>query len=241
MLGYYEMANRMVLQLRAIIASANQVLVPTIADLNEHDKKTIKTLYQLTYRTIFYMSLLVHSLIVVCSPAISIIWIGHHNSAFIIFSSMLAIGWFFNTLSGPAYFVYLGIGRLRWNLISHIIIGVLNLCLGFSMGKMFDGFGVASAWVASLSFGSIVLFLFYHIEQRTLFVDILPKEDIIMFISCVFGVLSVIIISYNFRCDLNSLKFVSLLPILYLFIIFIPFWYNTTRKFLIKLIWVRLF
>jgi len=42
MLGYYEMASRLVQQFRALIVSANQVIVPTIADLKEKTPERIQ-------------------------------------------------------------------------------------------------------------------------------------------------------------------------------------------------------
>ena len=44
--GYYEMANRMVIQLRGLIVSAVQVLVPTIADLKEKNPDSIHKVYK---------------------------------------------------------------------------------------------------------------------------------------------------------------------------------------------------
>ena len=35
MVGYYEMASRLVVQLRSLIVSANQVMIPVIAESQE--------------------------------------------------------------------------------------------------------------------------------------------------------------------------------------------------------------
>ena len=50
MVGYYEMASRMVGQFRALIVSANQVLVPAIADLKEKTPERIHSVYQTSYQ-----------------------------------------------------------------------------------------------------------------------------------------------------------------------------------------------
>ena len=44
MVGYFEMANRLVMQFRALIVSANQVLVPMLAGLYETNPKLVKEL-----------------------------------------------------------------------------------------------------------------------------------------------------------------------------------------------------
>ena len=56
MVGYYEMASRMVLQFRIMIVSANQVLVPVIAALQETAPDRIRTIYRESYRLIVYLS-----------------------------------------------------------------------------------------------------------------------------------------------------------------------------------------
>ncbi len=56
MVGYYEMASRMVQQFRALVVSANQVLFPAIADLKEIDPEKIASVYRTSYQLIFYLS-----------------------------------------------------------------------------------------------------------------------------------------------------------------------------------------
>lgn len=145
MVGYYGMAARMVLQFRALMASANQVLVPAIADLKEKSPEKIQSVYSNSYQLLFYLALPLYSLIIICAPIISELWIGHYEGVFVLFTILLAIGLFLNTLAGPAYFAYLGIGEPRWNVISHITIGLLNAGLGFTMGILFNGIGVVVA------------------------------------------------------------------------------------------------
>jgi len=81
MVGYYEMANRMVQQFRALIVSANQVLVPAIADLQENNPEKIRSVYLTNYNLLFYLALPLYTLIIISTPLISEIWIGHYENA----------------------------------------------------------------------------------------------------------------------------------------------------------------
>lgn len=117
MVGYYEMASRMVQQFRALIVSANQVLVPAVADLQEKTPEKIESIYLTSYQLLFYLALPLYSLIIVCIPLISELWIGHYERVFVIFGILLAIGWFLNTLNAPAYFANMGTGELRWMIL----------------------------------------------------------------------------------------------------------------------------
>src|SRR4030066_1313189 len=104
MVGFYEMASRMVLQFRAIIVSANQVVVPTIADMTENAPEKIRAFYLRSYDLLFYLALPLFSLLIICAPIISEIWIGYYERVFVFSAILLSIGWFLNTLAVPAYF-----------------------------------------------------------------------------------------------------------------------------------------
>ena len=77
LVGYFEMATRLVQQFRAVIISANQVLVPTIAHLKEKNPEKIQGIYLTSYQLLFYLSIPMYSMIILCSPIISELWIGH--------------------------------------------------------------------------------------------------------------------------------------------------------------------
>ncbi len=67
MVGFYEMASRMIKQFRELIISANQVLVPAIADLKEKTPNKIQSIYLTSYQLIFYLSIPLYSLIIAYS------------------------------------------------------------------------------------------------------------------------------------------------------------------------------
>lgn len=177
MLGYYEMANRMVQQFRALIVSANQVLVPSIADLQEREPEKIKSIYITNYNLLFYLSLPMYVLIITSSPIISRIWIGNYENIFINFVIFLSIGNFLNTIAGPSYFSNLGIGILKWNVIGHITIGILNVVLCTFLGMIFKGYGVVLGWIIALSVGSGLIYIIYHINNKIPLSYLLPKES----------------------------------------------------------------
>lgn len=234
--GYYEMANKMILQFRALIVSANRVLVPTIADLQEKAKGKIRDVYSTSYNLLFYLALPLYSLIIVSLPLISQIWIGHYERSFVMLGTLLATGWFLNTLNAPAYFVYLGLGELKWNVISHISIGMLNAGLGFVLGILFDGIGVAIAWIIALSFGSSIVYLSYHIKNEIPLSELLPQTSKKMFLACFSGLLLAILIQHNLH-NTEGFSLNTVIILLYSFIIFFSSYFHPMRKQLIG--WMR--
>lgn len=87
MTGFYEMANRMILQFRALLVTTNQVLVPTIADLKEKNPEIIQKVYSDSYRLLLYIALPLFSLTITFTPIISQVWIGYYEATFVLFPS----------------------------------------------------------------------------------------------------------------------------------------------------------
>jgi len=234
MVGYYEVASKMVYQFRALIVSANQVLVPTIADLKERTPKKIQSIYLSSYQLLFYLAVPLYSLIIICMPIISELWIGHYERIFVIFGTLLAIGYFLNTLNVPSYFVNLGIGELRWNVISNIAIALLNVGLGFLLGFFYGGIGVVVAWVISLALGSSIIYLSYHIRHKIPLIELVPKASRIIIIMCLIGIFSFFIIHHNFFGSFNTIALNGIIILLFSTIVFPSLWSHPMRKQLVE-------
>jgi len=175
--GYYELATRMVQQVRAVLVSANQVLVPTIADLQERDSDKVFALYGDSYRIMVYLSLPALAGLVAIVPLASEWWLGRYEPQFVLFAILLAIGWSMNIVSAPAYFVGVGTGQLRWNLLGHVTIAVLNLLLGAALGVIWGGVGVVVGAVSALTIGSLVVAVKYHVQQGGTLSALFPRES----------------------------------------------------------------
>jgi len=234
--GYYEMASRMINQFRALIVSANQVLVPVIAGFKEKTPEKIKSVYLISFQLIFYLAVPLYSLILICIPIISQLWIGYYEKTFVIFAILLSIGWFFNTLSAPSYFSYLGIGELRWNLIGHVIIGLLNFGVGFLLGIFYDGIGVVIGWVFSLILGSSIICLSYYIIYKIPLTELLPNASKKIVIACLFSILFSYIIRYTLSYKLETFILNGIIIFLFCIIIFIPLWFHPMKRCLME--WV---
>ena len=230
MVGYYEMASRMVYQVRSLIVSANQVLVPVIADLHERGRGAILGVYRDSYHLLFFFALIFFSSIVALTPIISEVWIGHYENTFVLFSLLLAVGWFLNILNAPAYIANLGIGELRFNTFSHIVIGLLNVVLGFTLGSLYGSMGVIVGWVFSLAIGSSIICISFHFRHRIPLWNLLPRQNIGIGSSCVAGVFIALFLYHRFYYSwhLTELSVVILLTILA--VQGIPVWTHPMRK-----------
>jgi len=159
-LGYYEMANKLILQGRALIVEASRVIVPTVAILQGNDDKH-KKLFITSYQLTFYVSLLFFGTLSICMTVISILWLGYYQATLINFALLLSLGWFVNTLINPAYFSNLGSGFLKPNMVAHFLISLTTILFGVWLGYNYGGGGVIVGMVIGLIIGSIYLLINY--------------------------------------------------------------------------------
>jgi len=235
MVGFYEMASRMISKLRDLIVSANQVLVPLIANLQERTPNTIQNIYRKNYRLIFYIAVPFYSAIIAFVPLISIVWIGYYEAMFVIFSILLVVIFFVNTLSVPAYFSYLGIGKLEWITLGMIIRLFVNIVLSLIAGYFFGGIGVVAAWVIVSILGNLIIVVSYHRVYKISLKNLLPKENVWVIISCFVAIFSSFLIYYRFYYILNNVIIATITIIItFLMIIFSSIWFHPIRKQLIK-------
>lgn len=131
--AYYEMANRLVSQVRSLITSANQVMIPIIAESNASQKNNLVKIYESTISIIISVGVPIFTTLILITPYISILWLGEYNYNFIVYTYMLSIVAFVVILNAPAYFGIVGEGKLTKLLFANIFmlmgIAILPLIL----------------------------------------------------------------------------------------------------------------
>jgi len=228
--GYYEMASRIVTQFRAIITTANQALVPAIAELQENNKEYIKTVYKESYRLLIFIAIPSFFLLISLTPYISQILIGHTEQEFIFFSIALSIAFMINTLNIPAYNTNLGIGYLRWNTISLIVMATLNIITGYILGHFFKETGVLIGWCISVICSGFIVIISFHIGNKISFKNLFPPEILFNIISNIAGLLISFKI-YNSYYNYNHKHiFAILITTLFMIILIISFYTYPDRN-----------
>lgn len=238
MVGYYEMASRIISQVHSLILAANKVIVPLIGGLQETYKELVRDVYITSYRLVFYIAVLSFPLIISFAPVISEIWIGHYQATFVVFSSLLGAGYFLNVLSYPAFFSNLGIGELNWNTVGYVLVGILNAGLGLILGSIWGGTGVVAAWAFSLALGGFIISVMYYVRHKIPFGELLPKESIGIGLASIAALSTTISLYYLLRYLFNPLALVSMIFFVYVVITVIPAWLHPMRPHLIK--WIRM-
>lgn len=177
LVGYYEMANKLVQIFRSLIVNAIQVLVPMFANLRQVQPQRVLGLYFKSSRIVTYLAIPGFSFLIVCAPLISELWIGRDEPIFVWSTILLCVGWLVNTLSAPAYFASLGTGEMRINLLSHIVMTGANILLALSLGLAIGGLGVVVGWAIALVIGGVLLNSLYCSKNSILLNSLILRDD----------------------------------------------------------------
>ncbi len=182
----YEMAARVTAQVRAVLVSANNVLVPVAASLQEQRPALLTTAYLKSYRATLATGAAGFGLLLSSLPFLSTLLLSDYKPEFIWLGAGIATAMFVNTICAPAYFVNVGIGALRANTIGHVVIGVLTPLLAWSLGLWLGSVGVVVGSMTALCVGSLIIILMFHATHGIPLANLAPKDCIGVLLSCIF-------------------------------------------------------
>jgi O-antigen/teichoic acid export membrane protein len=228
--GYFEMANRLAMQLRSLIMTAHTALVPTLTDIGETAPALLRGIYETSCRLIAFLQLLSLPLLVGLTPIISVLWIGSYEPTFVLFATLLFIAWFGNLIAAPAYVGYLGEGDLRWNLRSHVLTGVLNIILGVAGGSLFGGTGVVIGFVAGLLAGSLMVAIAYSVEHDTALATWIAPENLVLAASTLGAMAAVLLLYYRMGAELSVVELCAASLGVYALFAGVPAWRHSSRR-----------
>jgi O-antigen/teichoic acid export membrane protein len=237
--AYYEMADKMLRQFRSLVVSASQAIVPFIADLHERSPTRVTFVYNASYSLLLYVATPLFGGVVALVPLISRLWIGYYETTFVSFSYLLAVGWYINLLSVPAFFAGLGLGELRWNTVSSIAMALLNATLGYILGSLLGADAVVLAWVASLAAGSALVLIPYHREHQISLKNLLPASSAVVLISNLVAIACSLLVYYSLLSSTSPLIGMASIIVIYTSIVLGPMWLHPLRSRLSN--WLRLF
>lgn len=154
-LGFFEMAQRLVQQVRQIIVMPNQVLMPGFVHLMETEPQRIAPLYHRAMTLSMVGGFALLGSVALASPLICYLWTGQVTATFVRFTVILAASWFANLVAAPAYLLGVASGRIVWNLWGHLVSLTGTLVAGILLGRSFGAIGIAIGAGSMLALGSL--------------------------------------------------------------------------------------
>lgn len=165
-LGYYEMANKLIYQARAVIVNANQVMIPVMVHTISSSKQELNDIYVKNFNLTYVLSLILISILLISTPLISIFWIGSLNKDFVFCMITLSISIFINIISSPAYFACIAKGELNLLIKSHLLMTFVNIIFSSVFGLFWGGKAIVIFSSISLLVSSIYLITIFNKKNQ---------------------------------------------------------------------------
>lgn len=154
--GIYEMASRLVGQVRQLVAVPSENLLPLYVRSIPIRKNYLK-IYQISSALIIPAGLFLLLLLISVTPLISNFWIGHGEEPLALYVAILSIGWWLNISAIPAFYIGMASGRFGWNILGSFITTVSTIFLGFLAWKIGSPVGTVVAASSGIGLGALVI------------------------------------------------------------------------------------
>jgi len=230
LVGWYEMANRMVIQLRSLLNSASEALVPAFAHLQQTDAAAVQRVYLEAYRVVFFLVMPALAFTVVATPLVSEVWIGRYEAHFTNYAFLMAGGLFLAMLSTPAFMANLGLGSLRSNTISYASMVAVVAVLGTVLGVVLGGAGVVAAFAIAYLVGASVILVSYHLRYGLPFRTLLPRESLPVMVGSVLAMVAGLLTYYELREHLGLGALSALVFSAWALPLLLPTWRHPLRS-----------
>lgn len=150
LVAYYELASRLVVQVRGLVIAAATPLIPAFAALQSSDHSTVRRMLEKSTRVAMLAAIGVAILALAGAPVMSLMVFGRLEPEVLSMNAALTVGWAINILGVPLYFAAQGQGVLRWNFVSHALIALSVLVGVFFLVPAFGSTGLIAAIVTGL-------------------------------------------------------------------------------------------
>lgn len=148
----FEIALRGIVQVRLMIQSLLQPLLPKVPSISRSTDQELLSAY---FELAVWASFSVYCTLLAASPLLSILFIGHWNAGLIVYLGVLAIGNILNCIGMLGYFLEIGRNRSRGVLRISIVMLAINV-VGGAIGVIYQSaLGVVSSYASAFGVAGI--------------------------------------------------------------------------------------
>jgi len=117
----YELASRVIIQVRGCVIAAMMPLIPALAALQQGERTQVDALAQRATKASAWGALASAIIALVLSPLVCYLVLGRISFEMLWLSIPLTFAWSVNIVGVPFYLTAQADGRMRWNTISHLV------------------------------------------------------------------------------------------------------------------------
>ncbi|MFX1722858.1 oligosaccharide flippase family protein [Pseudomonas sp.] len=132
--GLFEMAYRMVYQVRGVAVMSAQNLVPAFASAIQDGPSELAKVFRRGTRACAVASTVLMCGVTAGSPLASKLWLGRVDPLFCQLTAILCVCWAINIISAPSYFLGIARGTVNANISGQILTALLAPFLAYAFG-----------------------------------------------------------------------------------------------------------
>ncbi len=159
----YEVASRIIQAMRQVVVLMLNPILPVASELQAQDRG--ESLHRLYIRTVKYLVVFCFPLFagvgVLAGPIITL-WLGPNHELVVTTLQLLLAANLLNLLTGPAYFISIGVGKARLAMASATVGLVLNGILSYVFLQSFGYLGLLLGTSLSLGFEALLFLYLFH-------------------------------------------------------------------------------
>lgn len=162
--GIYDIVNRIVIQVRTLVVSAIQVIIPMVSKGNEQGTLDIGSVYQKTNRGASLLSYCLYGTLLTLSMFAVRLVDPSHIKTYLFMALFMAVASHFNIITSTAYSMLMGLGKLKDLVISHLISTGLNVVLYLTLRNFLTDSLIVLPVSLSITISS--LYLMYNFRKE---------------------------------------------------------------------------
>lgn len=167
--AFYELGSKLAMTIRLVPSILLSPLIPASAELKVyHDAIRLEKLYLQGTKYMFLMAAPLTAFLVTMGPVIMHLWLGSGGHPYAILAlQMLAIGYCFNITAGAAHSIGRGIGVLKYELQSTMMIAIMNLILSLALIVRMGFIGALIGTSLAMIVGNGIYLIRFNLFIRT--------------------------------------------------------------------------
>ncbi len=206
-LSYYDIANKLISNVRSVFMAAITPLLPASAEIStgDLDKSRVIRMHYHSERYLLMLAPIMFFLSSALMPYFISLWIGKGYGFTSLSYQVMAMGWLLSLLATPAFVMFAGLGFPKYQIFCQLILTISTVVLGFLLGNLIGYMGIIIGSTISLTLSFVYIIIsFARLTRGGL--KILPLRSGGIFVLLA-GVVSILI---YFISKLLPINYISL-------------------------------
>lgn len=163
---YYDIAGRILNYFRSLGSAFLDPIMPAASELFALEKHLkIRELYYRSQKYLIFLTFPIASFVAILARPLIFLWLGRDYSLVAITIQILILANFINLLTGPGFYIFSGIGKVKYGMYSSILGIFLNILFSFIFIIILGYKGAVIGTASALILASIwFIYIFHRVE-----------------------------------------------------------------------------